>query len=441
MGRLTPAIHFNRRRAVAGRYARATVSRGAKAPSETAPKADLEQLHARYEAIVNGIPGPFAFVDLDAARSNSARMLAQAGDLPIRIASKSIRSTALLRRFTDLDDRYRGVLAFTAREALHLSANGFDDIIVGYPTVDRDAIAEIAAIAAERPQAAPALMVDEESHLDLIESTIGAGRTSIPVVIDIDTSWWPGRGRVARVGPKRSSIRTPQKAGQFAAQIAERPGLHLRGVMAYEGQIAGVGDNVSGKPLRSAAIRQMQSRSLDELRQRLPEVIAAIRDAASEPAVINCGGTGSLARSRQLGVANELTAGSGFYAPALFDSYRSLDLTPAAFFCLPIVRRPHPGVVTALGGGYVASGAPGGDRLPLPYPPRGLGYDSDEGAGEVQTPLVGAAARELRVGDRVYMRHAKAGELCERFDSLLVVEGDRVVDEVPTYRGEGKAFL
>jgi D-serine deaminase-like pyridoxal phosphate-dependent protein len=416
------------------------VSTGPDIAPAAAPAADLERLHARYEAIFADVPGPFAFVDLEALRANSRLMLAQAGELPIRIASKSIRSTAMLKRVADLDERWRGVLAYTAREALHLHEAGFEDIIVAYPTVDREAIAEIALIAAEDPSRAPALMVDEEAHLDLIEATPGFGKSSVPVVIDLDTSWWPGNGRIARIGSKRSPIRTPEKAGAFAAQIAERPGLHLRGVMAYEAQIAGVGDAPGGKPLRAAAIRSMQARSCEELRERLPRLIAAIRGAAGEPEVVNCGGTGSLARSRQMGVATELTAGSGFYAPALFDSYRSLELTPAAFFCLPVVRRPHPGVITAGSGGFIASGAPGPDRLPLPYLPRGLGYDSSEAAGEVQTPLVGAAARELRVGDRVYMRHAKAGELCERFDSLFLVEGDRVVDEVATYRGEGKTF-
>jgi D-serine deaminase-like pyridoxal phosphate-dependent protein len=41
----------------------------------------------------------------------------------------------------------------------------------------------------------------------------------------------------------------------------------------------------------------------------------------------------------------------------------------------------------------------------------------------------------------VYFRHAKAGELCERFDRLYLVDGDQIVDEVPTYRGEGQTFL
>ena len=161
----------------------------------------------------------------------------------------------------------------------------------------------------------------------------------------------------------------------------------------------------------------------------------------SELGFVNGGGTGSLARTAGAGIVSELTAGSGFYAPALFDNYRSLALDPAAFFSLSVVRRPVGGVATLLGGGYLASGAAGADRLPDPYLPGGLRFDRDEGAGEVQTPVTGAAAYKLRVGDRVYLRHAKAGELCERFDSLYLVEGERIVDEVPTYRGEGKAFL
>ena len=408
----------------------------------TRNQADLARLQSRYDAAFEGISPPFAFVDLDAVRSNSQVLARQAAPLPVRIASKSIRSTSVLERVLGLDERFRGILSFTLPEALHLARRGHEDIFVGYPTADRRALAELALLAAERPDTHPALIVDEPAHLDLIESAAGRGSAPIRVAIDIDPSWWPARGRVARIGPKRSPIRTPEHARRFAAEITERPGTKLVGAMAYEGHIAGVGDDIPGRPVRSAAIRTMQSRSLDELRERLPGVVAAIREAAgTELEWVNAGGTGSLARSKELGIATELTSGSGFYAPTLFDTYRSLQLTPAAFFCLPIVRRPHPGVATALGGGYIASGAPGRDRLPQPYMPAGLSLDSDEAAGEVQTPLGGAAAKKLRVGDRVYMRHAKAGELCERFDTLYLIEGDSIADEVPTYRGEGLTFL
>jgi D-serine deaminase-like pyridoxal phosphate-dependent protein len=189
----------------------------------------------------------------------------------------------------------------------------------------------------------------------------------------------------------------------------------------------------------------MQARSERDLRRRLPGIVAAVRDsvaaAGGELRFVNGGGTGSLARTAAAGAVDELTAGSGFYAPALFDNYRALRLEPAAFFCLPVVRRPTGGTATLLGGGYLASGPSGADRLPDPYLPGGLRLDRQEGAGEVQTPVTGQAAYSLRVGDRVYLRHAKAGELCEHFNSLYLVQGDAIVDQVATYRGEGKAFL
>jgi D-serine deaminase-like pyridoxal phosphate-dependent protein len=405
------------------------------------PEIDREEVKARYDSMFAGIAAPFAFVDLDAMRRNAAAMVEQAEGLPIRVASKSIRSTAVLRRALDLDPGFRGVLAFTAPEALWLSARGFEDIVVAYPTVDRGAIAEVARLAAEDPPRSPVLMVDDRPHLDLIEGAIGGGPSRVRVCLDVDLSWWPLGGRLSRIGPKRSPVHDPARAARMAAEIAERPGTELAGLMGYEGQIAGVGDRIPGKPLRSASIRFMQARSEADIRRRMPRIVEAVRGAAGELGFVNGGGTGSLARTAGAGAVTELTAGSGFYAPHLFDNYRSLALEPAAFFSLSVDRRPVGGVATLLGGGYVASGPGGRDRLPEPYLPGGLRFDSDEGAGEVQTPVTGAAAYRLRVGDRVYLRHAKAGELCEHFNSLYLVEGDRIVDEVPTYRGEGKAFL
>jgi D-serine deaminase-like pyridoxal phosphate-dependent protein len=406
---------------------------------------DREALRARYDAIFAGLTPPFAFVDLDALRRNAERMLAQAAGLPIRVASKSVRSTEVLRRILDLDPGFRGVLAFTVPEALHLAERGFDNLVVGYPSVDRPAIAAVARMAAESPERAPVLMVDDRPHLDLIEGAIGGGPAQVRVCLDLDVGWWPLGGRVARIGPKRSPVHDPARARRMAEEIEDRPGTRLAGLMAYEGQIAGVGDRVPGSPLRSAAIRMMQSASERDIRGRLPEMVSAVREALAERGgaleFVNGGGTGSLARTAAAEIVDELSAGSGFYAPTLFDHYRALELEPAACFCLSVVRRPVGGVATLLGGGYPASGPPGADRLPEPYLPGGLRLDRQEGAGEVQTPVMGAAAYQLRVGDRVYLRHAKAGELCERFDSLYLIEGDSIADQVPTYRGEGLAFL
>jgi D-serine deaminase-like pyridoxal phosphate-dependent protein len=210
--------------------------------------------------------------------------------------------------------------------------------------------------------------------------------------------------------------------------------------MAYEGQVAGVGDDAPGKRLQNLAVRAMQGASMREIASRREEIVAAVREVA-QLEFVNGGGTGSLARTAAEPTVTEIAAGSGLYDPVLFDGYRSLTLRPAAGFALPVSRRPGPGIATLLGGGYVASGPAGRDRLPEPYLPPGLRFDPREGAGEVQTPVLGEAADRLRVGDRVYLRHAKAGELCERFDSLHLLAGGEVVDAVPTYRGEGETFL
>jgi D-serine deaminase-like pyridoxal phosphate-dependent protein len=210
--------------------------------------------------------------------------------------------------------------------------------------------------------------------------------------------------------------------------------------MAYEAQIAGVGDAPPGKPLMGRAIRAMQRLSARELARRRARAVRAVREVAPLE-FVNGGGTGSVERTVAESAVTEVAAGSGLYAPGLFSSYTAFTPRPAALFALPVVRRPGPGVVTALGGGYVASGPAGTDRLPLVHLPDGLRLDPREGAGEVQTPLLGERADRLRIGDVVFLRHAKAGELCERFDVLHLVRGDRVVDAVPTYRGEARTFV
>jgi D-serine deaminase-like pyridoxal phosphate-dependent protein len=282
-------------------------------------------------------------------------------------------------------------------------------------------------------------MVDSVAHLDLIESAAGPAARPLRVCIDLDVSWWPLGGRL-KIGVKRSPIRTPEQASALAREIVGRPGLELAGLMGYEAHIAGLGDSPLGKRAQAPVIREIKRRSADEIAERRAAVVAAVSEVAPLP-LVNGGGTGSIHSTRKEDVITEITAGSGFYAPTLFDRYSSFRLTPAAMFAMPVVRRPSGGVATLLGGGYPASGAAGRDRLPAPHLPRGLRVDPLEGAGEVQTPVTGSTAASLQIGANVYLRHAKAGELCERFNTLYLVRGDAIVDEVPTYRGEGRCEL
>lgn len=397
------------------------------------------QSHERYERVFAEVEAPFAFVDLEAMWANAEAMLERAGGKSVRVASKSVRCRALLEAILARDPRFRGLMTFTLPETLWLAERGFEDLLLAYPTVDAGALEELALRSAANPEGAPIVMVDCVRHLEMIESVLGKGAPPLRVCIDVDASWWWLGGRV-RVGPKRSPIHTVEQAVALAREIEKRPQIELDALMAYEGQIAGVGDRPPGQWRRGAAIRFMQKRSVTELAQRRRAIVSALGEFV-ELEIVNGGGTGSLELTAAEEAVTEVTAGSGFYAPALFDHYSRFSLAPAAGFALPIVRKPASRVATALGGGYLASGAGDEARLPVPWLPEGLKLDGDEGAGEVQTPLLGPAAAGLEVGDRAYLRHAKAGELCERFDTLFLVEGDRIVDEVPTYRGEGMAFL
>jgi D-serine deaminase-like pyridoxal phosphate-dependent protein len=392
----------------------------------------------RYNAATAHLEPPLAVVDLAALRANAADMTRRAAGKPIRLASKSVRCRGLIEQVL-ASGGFRGIMAYTLPEALWLAAHGTSpDILVAYPTADQMALARLAGDPVAR--AAVTVMIDCPDHLDMIEKAAATVPDAGPVMvcIDIDTAY-VALGGLMRAGARRSPVRTPADAAALARNAVARPGIRLAGIMAYEAQIAGVGDKPAGRPYYAQAIRYMQRKSQAELALRRAAIVAAVQ-AVTPLRFVNGGGTGSIEKTTAEDAVTEIGAGSGLYQPWLFDSYRGFSGRPAALFALPVVRRPGPGVVTVLGGGYLASGPAQASRLPSPYLPAGLRLDAQEGAGEVQTPLLGPAAGGLAVGDRVWFRHAKAGELCERFTQLHLIEDSSVTATLPTYRGEGQAF-
>ncbi len=386
-------------------------------------------------AATAGLDTPFGTIHLGALASNAHDMLQRAHGTPIRVATKSVRVRSVIEHVLTLPG-FSGVLAYTLPEALWI-AETVDDVVVGYPSVDRAAIRRLATT----PKLARrvTVMVDSVDHLDAIDAVLLAGkRETIRVCLELDASW--DSALLGHTGVLRSPVHTVQQARALAREIVARPGFDLVGVMAYEAQIAGVINRPAGRPVRGRLIDWMQRSSFRELAARRAEVVAAVRELA-DLEFVNGGGTGSLERTASDASVTEIAAGSGLFGPHLFDGYSHFQPAPAAAFALSVVRKPRPELATLLGGGWIASGPPAPDRLPSLAWPEGLRFLPREGAGEVQSPVRGAAAQSLAVGDRVWLRHTKAGELSEHLDAFALVDGDTIVDTAPTYRGEGKVFL
>ena len=378
------------------------------------------------------LPAPVGVIDLDALRHNAMDLLVRAGGIPIRVASKSVRVRSVLDAVLRLPG-YRGILAFTLAEALWL-AETHDDIVVGYPTVDRPALARL--VADEQAAARITLMIDDPAQLDLVDQVAAPGaRPDIRVALDVDASL--RSATFGHVGVRRSPLFTPADAAGLARTVVSRLGFRLVGLQMYEAQIAGQPDAAGPE---APVIRALQGRSRDELRRRRAAVAEAVLEVAPLD-FVNGGGTGSLEFTGRDQAVTEVTAGSGLLGGHLFDGYRAFTPAPAAAIAFDVVRKPTPDVATLLGGGWIASGPPVASRQPLPIWPPGLRTLPREAAGEVQTPVQGETARGLRIGDRVWVRHAKSGEAAERIDSYHLVTRGAVTDELRTYRGEGKAFL
>ncbi|HEX6955789.1 MAG TPA: alanine racemase [Agromyces sp.] len=412
---------------------------GADAPDEAdaAPWTDPARHWPALSAATAHLDAPVAALHLGALRHNAADLVRRAGGTPIRVASKSLRVRGVVEALQRMPG-YRGVLAYTLAEALWLVGVGsVDDAVVGYPTADRSAIRRLATDS--EAAAKVTLMVDSSDQLDLVDAVIAPDRREVVrVCLELDASWRvPVLGHV---GVRRSPVHDAAAAGELAALIASRPGFRLVGVMSYEAQVAGMADRPAGRPLVGVRNRWMKSRSMPELVGRRARAVEAVREHA-DLEFVNGGGTGSIEATAADPSVTEVAAGSGLFAGHLFDGYAGFSPAPAAAFAVDVVRSPSPDHATLLGGGWVASGPPGSDRLPRIAWPDGLRMLRHEGAGEVQTPVAGHGAGRLRTGDRVWLRHAKSGELAEHVAAFSLVDGDRVVGDLPTYRGEGRAFL
>ena len=379
---------------------------------------------------------PFAYLDKDLLDQNVRDILARSGNKKIRVASKSVRCKWALRYVLEQSEQLQGLMCYTAEEAAWLADEGFDDLLIAYPTFNAAQVKSI--IPALKSGKTIYLMTDLDAHLTQLDAIAKTEGIQIPICLDMDmTSRFPG----VYFGVYRSSVHSLADAKRFFEKLKTCSNLRLGALMGYEAQIAGLGDNVKGKAVMNGIVRFLKGKSVKEIAKRRKAMYDMALEYGHEPEVVNGGGTGSLETTREEECVTEVTVGSGFFASHLFDNYKVFKHKPAAGYAIEIVRQPQKNIYTCLGGGYVASGPIGIDKIPHPHLPKGAELIKDEMAGEVQTPIVYKGNEKLELGDPIFMRHSKAGELCKHFKELIVVSEGKIEQRVETYRGEGMCFL
>jgi D-serine deaminase-like pyridoxal phosphate-dependent protein len=389
----------------------------------------VKDRYAHYRRQLAGTPFPYAVVDMDLLRTNADRIIHRAAGMPVRIATKSIRCPTLLRFILEYHPTFRGLMCYDGREADYLLQNGFDDILMGYPLVERPVMERLAEWAKRGRRIH--FMADSTAHLDLLEAAGQAHDLELTACLDIDLSdRYPG----LHFGVWRSPLTDLRKTTTVAGHTRQLRYVRISGVMGYEAQVAGVGDAVAGQWLQNRVVRLLQRRSIRRAAARRCAVVGELRRMGYQLDLVNGGGTGSMESTRQDSSVTELTAGSGFLGGTLFDGYRGFRVEPALFYGIPVTRRPAEGVYTCQGGGYTASGVADRSKAPSVYLPAGGRLDANEGAGEVQTPIRFTPDPRLDLGDPVFLRYAKAGELLDRFDGVWLL-GEGGMREVKTYRG------
>jgi len=405
----------------------------------------LRWSYEQLKELLRDEPLPAMVVDLDVLDANVARLSRVAAEhgKQLRVASKSVRVPDLLRHIVDVGGpHFRGLMCFSLPEARVLAEYGFEDFLIAYPTVQRSDL-EIAWELSGLGKIVT-LMVDSPRHVAILadfweQRCEGKVEGPLRLCVDLDMSWRPSG---LHIGAQRSPVRTIADLEAVLNAIDANPEVRLAGLMGYEAQIAGLGDENPFAPLLNPAKKLIKRLSAKDVKKKRRAIADLLTKRNVQLDFFNGGGTGSIRTTSEEDWITEVAAGSGFLQSHLFDYYASNANQPAFCFALQVTRSSQPDHVTCQSGGFIASGPADPDKAPIPFLPEGLKPTKGEGFGEVQTPLIVPPdlRGRLEPGDPVFFRPAKAGEIAERFNEYLLKQGDRIVGRAKTYRGLGHCF-
>lgn len=378
---------------------------------------------------------PKLILDIDRLESNLKFFEDRVGSKQIRIATKSVRSSQVLQHVLQVGKKISGLMTYSLQESLNLHNKGFQDILMGYPSIDEQALMMLCND--QKAVENICLMIDSKQHIEIIEKAVGNRDIRCKICIDIDMS---SQFPAVYFGVRRSPVNHIDILKKLLDDIQKSKAVKLVGIMGYEAQIAGLSDYSPHRKFINPLIRFLKKQSIKEVEKKRQLVLDEIKKRELSLSFVNAGGSGSYDTSSLESGVTEITVGSGLYCSHLFDYYKNLSLLPALFYTLQVSRIPTPQMITCQSGGFIASGVPGLDKQPKVYLPEGLIPLTDEGFGEVQTPFKNLSGIELLLGDPLFVRHAKAGEICEHFNTMTILRNQKIYEVWQTYRGEGNCY-
>lgn len=383
------------------------------APMPTPPAAAwTHPVDARLDALV-GVPGsrrqlptPALVVDLDTLETSIAMMAARAAaaGLALRPHAKSHKCSAIARR--QLEAGAAGVCCAKVGEAEALAARGIGPILLTSPVVGTDQAGRVAMLA--RAQRGLAVVVDHSGQVETLSAACREAGASLAVLIDVD------------VGLARTGVAGPEEALALAAAVAAAGELRLAGVQGYGGHW----QHIAGAEQRRSAVAQGM--------RRLSTVVDALRGTGHAVDRVTGGGTGSFSADAALEVLTEVQPGSYVFMDGQYRDALGEDADGAfghsLFVQARVVSINAPGHVT-VDAGLKAFATDG----PLPRPASARFRDcryfwyGDEHGG-LARPSDGLP---VALGERVEFVPPHCDPTVDRYDRLVLVRGDTVVEVVP----------
>ena len=168
----------------------------------------------------------------------------------LRIASKSIRSTEALHYIRERTPHFVGIMSYSAAESAYLLAQGFDDILCAYPSIDTASIIQTLPFVAQG--ASMVWMVDRLEQWRLLDEIGRQHGVVLSVCLDINMSMPLPK---LYFGTKRSSLITLSQVQDLINHTKAMRHTKLVGLMGYEGQIAGLPEHLPDKAMLTPIIR------------------------------------------------------------------------------------------------------------------------------------------------------------------------------------------